>query len=82
MLVRMADRRPRPQIDKKFAPTRRELKFRLAFSLYGSALVVVALLRAPVMGLAIGEVGLLAGAFFGGTALWASWKLWQRDHPE
>lgn len=55
----------------RFGPTRRELKFRLAVSCGGLALMLAALfLRGIPSGPAIVEVVGIAGLFFGGTAVW------------
>ena len=64
----------------RFGPTRGELRFRLAASIAGLALMLVALFHegAP-SGSAVVEIVGLAGAFFGGTALWSVWQLARRD---
>ena len=60
----------------KFGPTRGELLFRLCFSVIGFVFAMVALFwRGMPSAPAVFEVGLIAGGFFGGTALWAVWKL-------
>ncbi|KNG92334.1 hypothetical protein [Pseudaestuariivita atlantica] len=57
-------------------PTRGELLFRLAFSLAGLVLLAVALfVRGVPQGPALVEVVVVAGGFFGGTAVWTLWKL-------
>lgn len=61
----------------KFGPTRTELKFRLAFSVLGLALLGMAVATRGMAGIAWIEVGVIAGAFFGGTALWTLWNLWK-----
>lgn len=59
----------------KYGPSRRELWFRLAFSVAGLALMAVAVsVRSPT-GPAWVEVVGFAGLFFGGTALWTLWQL-------
>lgn len=68
---------------KHFGPTRGELKFRLAFSFVG----LVALLGALVYrdfqaGPAMVEVLIIAGGFFGGSAIWTILKLVKHDHPQ
>ncbi len=63
----------------KFGPTRGELWFRLGFALAGLALMAVALLRHGVQGVAWVEIVLLAGGFFGGTAVWSALRLWRGD---
>jgi hypothetical protein len=52
----------------RHGPSRGELKFRLAVSLAGLALLAVALLTRQVSGIAWIEVALIGGAFFGGSA--------------
>ena len=61
----------------KFGPTRGELKFRLAFSLVGLALMGAAVATRGMGGIAWLEVVVIAGAFFGGTAIWTAWQLWK-----
>jgi hypothetical protein len=62
----------------KYGPTRGELKFRLAVSLAGFALMVFAVFyRGIPDGPALVEVVGLAGVFFGGTAVWSAVRLWQ-----
>lgn len=57
-------------------PTRSELWFRLIFSLCGLALLVVAvMMRGISNSAALVEVVGIAGAFFGGTAIWSALKL-------
>jgi hypothetical protein len=69
----MTDRGP-----NRFGPTRGELKFRLAVSLAGVALMVFALFyRGVPEGPALVEVAGIAGLFFGGTAVWSAVRLWQ-----
>lgn len=65
--------------DKRmFGPTRGELWFRLAFSLVGLCLMLAAIrYRGAPQGIALVEVIGIAGAFFGGTAIWSAWKLWR-----
>jgi xanthosine utilization system XapX-like protein len=59
-------------------PPRPELWFRLAFSVAGLALLGVAVaVRGVSSAPALVEVVGIAGAFFGGTATWAIWKLWK-----
>jgi len=54
----------------RFGPSRGELKFRLAFSVAGLTLVLVALFyRGVPTGPAFVEVVGMAGLFFGGTAI-------------
>ncbi|MGR3503702.1 hypothetical protein [Pseudaestuariivita sp.] len=55
----------------RYGPTRGELKFRLVFSLAGLCLLAAALvLRGVPQGPALFEVIVVAGGFFGGTAVW------------
>ena len=59
-------------------PTRNELWFRLAFSLFGLALLgVTIMVRGIANSAALVEVVGIAGAFFGGTAIWSAMKLWR-----
>lgn len=61
-----------------YGPTRGELWFRLAVSLAGICLILVAIwYRGVPQGIAIVEVIGIAGAFFGGSAVWSAWKLWR-----
>jgi hypothetical protein len=69
----MSDRDPNP-----YGPTRGELKFRLAVSLAGFALMVFALVyRGIPDGPALVEVVGIAGLFFGGSAVWSAVRLWK-----
>ncbi len=66
----------------KFGPTRKEHRFRLAVSLGGLALMVVALvIRGVPQGPAFVEVVGLASVFFGGSALYSGWVLWKGTAP-
>lgn len=57
-------------------PTKNELWFRLLFSLGGLALLIVAVIvRGISNSAALVEVVGIAGAFFGGTAIWSALKL-------
>ncbi len=57
-------------------PTKNELWFRLLFSLGGLALLIVAVMvRGISNSAALVEVVGIAGAFFGGTAIWSALKL-------
>lgn len=53
-----------------FGPTRGELIFRLCFSLAGLVLMIAAILYRGISGIAALEIVGIAGAFFGGTAIW------------
>ena len=60
-------------------PSRKELWFRLCFSLFGLALVVLTVvIRGISNSAALVEVIGIAGLFFGGTAVWTARKLWQK----
>lgn len=60
----------------RFGPTPGELRFRLVASLLGLAFLAGALwYRGLPTGPAFVEIGLIAGGFFGGTAVHAAWKL-------
>lgn len=60
-------------------PTRNELWFRLAFSLFGLALLgITVAVRGVSNAAALIEVVGIAGAFFGGTAIWSAVKLWRK----
>jgi hypothetical protein len=57
-------------------PTKNELWFRLLFSLGGLALLIVTVMvRGISNSAALVEVVGIAGAFFGGTAIWSALKL-------
>lgn len=60
----------------KYGPSRSELKFRLYASVVGLALLAGALIfRGLPTGPAMFEVVGIAGAFFGGTFIWALRRL-------
>lgn len=63
----------------KYGPGRGEIWFRLVFSLAGLALLVFALLTREGGSIAWAEIAIIAGAFFGGTALWSARRLMRRD---
>jgi hypothetical protein len=64
----------------KYGPSRGELVFRLVFSLAGLAFLAVALaIHGVPTGPAFVELGLLAGGFLGGSAVWSAWRLLRRD---
>ncbi|MCV2876292.1 hypothetical protein OE810_08440 [Rhodobacteraceae bacterium XHP0102] len=68
---------------RKFGPDRSELWFRLAFSLVGIAALGGAIAyRGLPTGPAMAEIGLIAGGFFIGSAIWSARRLITRDHPE
>lgn len=57
-------------------PTRNELCFRLIFSLFGLVLLGITIaVRGIANSAALVEVIGIAGAFFGGTAIWTIMKL-------
>lgn len=65
----------------KFGPTRGELKFRLAISALGLALLLGALALRGVPTSAGGwEAVGIAGLFFGGSFAWTLRKLLRHDH--
>jgi xanthosine utilization system XapX-like protein len=67
----------------KYGPSRGELKFRLAVSLAGLALMLFALFyRGIPSGPAFVAVVGMAGLFFGATAVWSAWQLRRRDRGE
>ncbi|MEQ8366832.1 MAG: hypothetical protein RIB61_09000 [Roseicyclus sp.] len=63
----------------KFDPPPGELKLRLAISLAGLALLIGAYAFNGIGGIASLEIGLIAVAFFGGSALWCVHKLRRRN---
>jgi predicted anti-sigma-YlaC factor YlaD len=56
----------------KFGPGRGELKFRLVVGILGLGMTFFALWRHGIAGMASAEIGLIATAFFGGTAGFAA----------
>lgn len=67
---------------RKFGPSRGELLFRLIAGVLGLVLVAGASLYLRATSQAhLGELLVFGLAFFGGTAIWAGWKLIRRDHP-
>lgn len=63
----------------KYGPTRGEHTLRLVISIFGLGLMVFALLTRGFGGIAMIEVLLIAGTFFGGTAAWSAWRLLRKD---
>ena len=61
----------------KYGPSRGELKFRVAFAVFGLGLMLVAISIKEVRGPAWMEVVGLSVLFFGGTGAHAAWKLWK-----
>lgn len=67
----------------KFGPTKSDLQFRLAFSLAGLALMIGGIAyRGIPQGPALFEVVGVAGAFFGGTAVWTIRKLMKGEYSD
>ncbi|MEX0282849.1 MAG: hypothetical protein AB3N13_16830 [Arenibacterium sp.] len=67
----------------RYGPSKGELKFRLYASIAGLALMIGALMFKGIpSGPAFFEVVVVAGGFFGGSALWTARKLIKQDHPE
>jgi hypothetical protein len=64
-----------------FGPSRLELWFRLLASLAGLAFMLVAVSIRGVSGMAWVEVVGLSSVFFGGTAIWAGFKLRTQKGP-
>ncbi len=68
---------------RKFGPTKADLKFRLAFSLAGLAMMVGAILyRGMPTDIAMFEILGIATAFFGGSAIWTIRKLIKKDYSD
>jgi len=65
----------------KFGPSRGEVKLRLAISLGGLALLILAYGTNGVGGIASLEIALIGTAFFGGSALWCLVRLTRKDDP-
>jgi succinate-acetate transporter protein len=63
----------------KYGPSQGELKLRLGISIFGLGLMAVALLTRGFGGIAAVEVVLIAGTFFGGTAVWSARALLRKD---
>jgi Flp pilus assembly protein protease CpaA len=63
----------------KFGPTRGEVKFRLAISLAGLALLIGAYAFNGIGGIASLEIAIIGTAFFGGSALWCILRLRRKD---
>jgi len=67
----------------KYAPTKSDLKFRLAFSLAGLAMMVGAVLyRGAPVGPAMFEILGISTVFFGGTAIWTIRKLIRKEYSD
>lgn len=65
----------------RFGPSKGELKLRLAISLAGLALLIVAYASNGISGIASLEIAIIGGAFFGGSAIWSAWQL-RKGPPE
>jgi len=67
----------------KFAPSKSDLKFRLAFSIAGLVMLLGAILyRGWPPGPAMVEILIISTAFFGGTALWTTRKLMKGEYSD
>ena len=65
----------------KFGPNRSELKFRLAFSVVGLAMLAGAYASNGIGGIASLEIAIIGSAFFGGSAIWSARRLLQSREP-
>ncbi len=65
----------------KYGPTQGELKLRLAISIGGIAMMIVAYASHGISGIASLEIAIIGGAFFGGSAIWSAWQL-RKGHPK
>ena len=69
-------------MSRQFGPSRGELIFRAAVSVFGLAFVAAAgWLRGGPGGPALVEVIGVSVALFGGTLVLSIWRLIKRDHP-
>ena len=69
-------------MSRKFGPSRGDLWFRTAFSLFGLGLLAFVLwFRGLPEGPGLIEVVGVAVAVFGGTLVLSVWRLLKRDHP-
>ena len=67
----------------KYGPTRKELLFRLWFSVAGLGLLIAAMLfRGLPQGPAAFETIGIASLFFGGTLIWTLRKLIKKDYSD
>lgn len=69
-------------IMSRFGPTRGELKFRLAFSLAGLALLIGAYATNGISGIASLEIAIIGFGFFGGSAIWSARRLMRKEEDE
>lgn len=76
----MTPSHPNPM--SRYGPTRGELKLRLAISLFGLALLIGAYATNGIGGIASLEIGLIGGAFFGGSAIWSARRLRQTKETD
>ena len=68
-------------MSRRFAPSRREYMIRLIVGLSGVALTIGAALYLRATSEAhLGELWIFGLGFFGGTAIWSGWKIWNGDH--
>jgi hypothetical protein len=67
----------------RFGPDRRELRFRLIFSLAGLGLLAGGMIyRGMPMSAGAWEAVIIAGLFFGGTLVWSLRQLARRQDPD
>ena len=66
----------------RFGPTRSEHKLRLGISLVGLALLIGAYALNGIGGIASLEIAIIGGAFFGGSAIWSTRRLLQKETEE
>ena len=67
----------------KYGPSKADLKFRLAFSVAGLAMMVGAIAyRGMPVGPAMFEILGIASVFFGGTAIWTIRKLIKGEYSD
>ena len=70
-------------MSRKFGPTRTELLFRAAVSVFGLGMMGFAIwYRGMPEGPGLVEVVGIAGLMFGGSLALSIWKLIKRDHPD
>lgn len=66
-------------MNDRFGPTRGEIRLRLAISLAGLGLLIVAYAFNGIGGIASLEIAIIGTAFFGGSALWCIVRLMRKD---